>query len=100
MENFTRGLESIKKKSDGNLKLKITERASLVVQWLRICLAMQGHQFDPWSRKILHAVVQLSPWAETAEALAPRVTRSKEKPREATTIRSPHTATKTHHSQK
>ena len=42
MENFTRGLESIKKKSDGNLELKITERASLVVQWLRICLAMQG----------------------------------------------------------
>ena len=51
MENFTRGLESIKKKSDGNLELKITERASLVVQWLRIYLAMQGHQFDPWSRK-------------------------------------------------
>ena len=23
---------------------------SLVVQWLRICLAMQGRQFDPWSR--------------------------------------------------
>ena len=110
MENFTRGLESIKKKSDGNLELKITERASLVVQWLRIYLAMQGHQFDPWSRKgwgpmrvvrkLRDGVVQLSPWAETAEALAPRVTRSKEKPREATTIRRPHTATKTHHSQK
>ena len=24
-------------------------RASLVVQWLRICPAMQGHWFNPWS---------------------------------------------------
>ena len=39
MENFTRGLESMKKKNQMEiLKLKITERAFLVVQWLRICL--------------------------------------------------------------
>lgn len=30
-------------------------RASLVVQWLRICPAMQGHWLDPWSWKIPHA---------------------------------------------
>ena len=33
--------------------------ASLVVQWLRIHLPMQG-TFDPWSRKIPHATEQLS----------------------------------------
>ena len=35
--------------------------ASLVVQWLRIRLLMQGTRFKPWSRKIPHAVEQLSP---------------------------------------
>ena len=40
---------------------------SLVVQWLRIHLLMQGHKFDPWSRKIPHAVEQLSPWAPSIE---------------------------------
>ena len=34
---------------------------SLVVQWLRIHLLMQGHKFDPWSRKIPHATEQQSP---------------------------------------
>ena len=34
--------------------------ASLVDQWLRIHLAVQGHQFDPWSRKIPHDAGQLS----------------------------------------
>ena len=33
-------------------------RISLVVQWLKICLAMQGHLFDPSSGKIPHAVGQ------------------------------------------
>ena len=28
---------------------KYLYRASLVVQWLRVCFAMQGHRFDPWS---------------------------------------------------
>ena len=40
---------------------------SLVVQWLRIHLPLEGTQFDTWARKILHAVVQLSPFATTTE---------------------------------
>ena len=40
---------------------------SLVVQWLRILLPMQGTQFEPWSRKIPHAVEQLSLCATTTE---------------------------------
>ena len=38
---------------------------SLVVQWLRIHWSLQG--FDPWSRKIPHALEQLSPCAITAD---------------------------------
>ena len=41
-------------------KLKDNERASLVVQWLRVHLPMQGTQFDPWSGKIPQAMEQLS----------------------------------------
>ena len=42
-------------------------RASLVAQWLRIRLPMQGTWFDPWSGKIPHAMEQLSPCATTTE---------------------------------
>ena len=45
-------------------------RASLVAQWLRIHLAMQGtwvHWFSPWSGKSLHAAGQLSPCARATE---------------------------------
>ena len=35
--------------------------ASLVAQWLRICLPMQGHGFKPWSGRIPHAAEQLGP---------------------------------------
>ena len=35
--------------------------ASLVAQWLRIHLPMQGTQFEPWSGKIPRATEQLSP---------------------------------------
>ena len=42
-------------------------RASLVVQQLRILLPMQGHRFNPWSRKILHAMGQLSPCTTSTE---------------------------------
>ena len=45
--------------------------ASLVVQQLRICFPMQGHQFDPWSGKIPYAKGQLNPGAAT-EAHVPR----------------------------
>ena len=40
---------------------------SLVVQWLRICLPMQGHGFDPWAGKIPHAAEQLNPCTTTTE---------------------------------
>ena len=41
--------------------------ASLVAQWLRICLPMQWHGFEPWSGKIPHATEQLSLSATTTE---------------------------------
>ena len=40
---------------------KYTLGASLVVQSLKIRLPMQGHEFNPWFRKIPHAGGQLSP---------------------------------------
>ena len=61
---------------------------SLVVQWLRIHLPMQGHRFDPWSRKIPHvrttklvhrnywACVIYSPCSATREALTMRSPRT------------------------
>ena len=42
-------------------------RTSLVVQWLRVCLPMQGTRFKPWSGKIPHAAEQLKPCATTTE---------------------------------
>ena len=65
---------------------------SLVVQWLRICLPMQGHGFEPWSRRIPHVAEQLSPRATTPETHAHRSQCSTT--REATAMRSPRTATK------
>lgn len=48
--------------------------ASLVVQVVRICLLLQGNRFDPWARKIPHAMgaaaAQASPSTE-AQALEP-----------------------------
>ena len=41
--------------------------ASLVAQWLRIRLPMQGHGFKSWSGKIPHATEQLSPCITTTE---------------------------------
>ena len=35
----------------------------------KICLPMRGHGFDLWSRKIPHAVEQLSPCATTIESV-------------------------------
>ena len=50
--------------------------ASLVVQWLRILLPMQGTQVQAWSGKISHAAEQLSPCATTTEPAlqSPRAT--------------------------
>ena len=52
--------------------LKTYVGASLVAQWLRICLPMQGNRFKPWSGKIPHVAEQLSPRATTTEARVPR----------------------------
>ena len=94
---------------------KAETRASLVAQWLRICLPMQGtHGFKPWPGKIPHAAEQLGPWATTTEpARLEPVLRNKrghdsEKPAHrdeewpplAATRESPRTETKTQHSQK
>ena len=35
--------------------------ASLVAQWLGICLPIQEHGFEPWSGRIPHATEQLGP---------------------------------------
>ena len=51
---------------------KIVLGTSLVAQWFKIHLPMQGHRFDPWPGKIPHAMQQLSPWATTTKALVPR----------------------------
>ena len=50
--------------------------ASLVAQWLRFCQPCRGHGFEPWSRKIPHAMDQLSPCASTTEPAlcSPRAT--------------------------
>ena len=50
-------------KGDG----KDTMWASLLIQWLRICLAIQGHRFNPWSGKIPHVLEQLSLCTQTTE---------------------------------
>ena len=44
---------------------------SLVVWWLRIHLPMQRTWFDPWSRKIPHAMEQLSLQTATTEPHKP-----------------------------
>ena len=40
---------------------------SFVVQWIKICLPMQGHRFDPWSGKIPCAEELLSQCPTTTE---------------------------------
>ena len=45
----------------------LIQGASLVVQWLRIGLPMQGSRVDRWSGKIPCALEQLSLWATTTE---------------------------------
>ena len=41
----------------------------LLIQWIRIHLLMQGHGFSSWSRKIPHAMGQLSPCTPTTEPM-------------------------------
>ena len=52
--------------------LKKSRGASLVAQWLRIRLPMQGTRVRALVRKIPHAAEQLSPCAATTEAGVPR----------------------------
>ena len=61
-----------------------------MAQWLRICLPMREHRFDPWSKKFIHAQGQLSLCATATEAhtLGPGSTR------EASAVRSSCTATR------
>ena len=57
-------LPVIRQISPGDVKYSMVLKkkgTSLVAQWLRIHLPMQGHGFEPWSRKIPHAVEQLTP---------------------------------------
>ena len=74
----------------------------------------RGHGFEPWSGRIPHAAEQLGPWATTTEPehLEPLLCnrrgrdsdrpahRDEEWPPLAATGESPHTETKTQHSQK
>ena len=55
------------KKGNLNTSYNKDEEISLVAQWLRIRLPMQGTQVDHWSRKIPHVVEQLSQCATTTE---------------------------------
>ena len=43
------------------------DKASLVAQWLRICLPMQGTQVRALVWEDPHAPEQLGPWATTTE---------------------------------
>ena len=77
-------------------------QTSLVVQWIRICLPMQGTWVRPWSEKIPHALELLSLCAATTgaslNALEPVLSNKR-----ATATRSPCTTTKcslTHRSQR
>ena len=61
-----------KKKECKDLIKQYSYRVSLVVEWLGVHWPMQGHGFDPSSRKIPHGAEQLSLCATTAEAHMPR----------------------------
>ena len=65
---------------------KSKQGTSLVVQWLRIHLPMQGTQVqslvweDPWFGRIPHVTGQLSPWMTTTESFTPTALLWNEKP--------------------
>ena len=73
------------------LATKMKKRASLVVEWLKIHLPMQGHGFNPSSKKIPNAVGQPSLCITTTEAHAPRACALQQ---EATAMGCPCTATR------
>ena len=53
---------------------------SLVAQWLRICLPMQGTLIHPWSRKIPTCHEAISPWATTTEPMLRACVLQQERP--------------------
>ena len=57
------GMEASSSKENQDTVIKKEGRgASLVAQWLRVCLPMRrGHGFEPWSGKIPHAAERLGP---------------------------------------
>ena len=61
-------------------KVSFAAGTSLMVQWLKICLPMQGTQvqFDPWSRKIPYAMGQTHA-PQLVKTVHPRVHAPKEK---------------------
>ena len=95
---------AIKPQKDG--VQKASRETSLVVQWLRICLAVQGTPVQSLVQEDPNALGQRSPCATTTEAHAPRIhALQQEKPlkQEAHAPqleKGPHAATKTQRSQK
>ena len=99
--------------SDMHSSLKISGLPWWRSGWESACQC-RGHGFEPWSGKIPHAAEQLGPWATTAEparlepVLHSKRGRNNERPAHrdeewpplAATRGSPHTETKTQHSQK
>ena len=51
--------------------LKVLERASLVASGKESASQCRRHRFNPWSRKIPHAMEQLSLCATTTETHTP-----------------------------
>ena len=64
-------LASVSSLLSGLALTEVLFRTSLVAQWLRICLPMQGLRSHLWSGKILHASGKLNPCATATEGLAP-----------------------------
>ena len=65
-----RNIQKVLRKRKWDLKVEFDSTFSYsrdftVVQRLRLACQFRGHRFDPWSRKIPHAVGQLSPRATT-----------------------------------
>ena len=70
---YTQDFKRLKKKKEcKDLIKQYSYRASLVVKRLGVHWSMQGHGFDPSSRKIPHGAEQLSLCATTAETHMPR----------------------------
>ena len=98
--------------------LRPFKKARLGLPWWRrgweSACQCRGHEFEPWSGKIPHAAERLGPWATTTEpvhlepVLRNKRGRDSERPAHrdeewpplAAIRESPHTETKTQHSQK